>query len=235
MMYTNLGGNLQNFLNAPWRIYTGGVTNGMTNYLLTNIYIFTNPPWAIYYGTTNNPMTNITNVIIGITNALGSNLVAALRPGLEHIKFLRTDYDSLLGQGYTPITNVYIDTIITNFIAVTQMVQRVITAPDILFAAQDLGTAQAVPNILTRSMQYINNDAVNGNTVHAGPGNLAPPVTITYSDILPGFENDYYPYNMSNSIRTMVWGSFKATMDVPITVYPDWISIQELEALIQSQ
>ena len=172
------------------------------------------------------------------SNHSNSLIVTGLRPGVEKINFVQTSYDSLLGQAFISVTNVYTDVVLSNYTRVNQEVQRVVTAPDILFAAQDIGVGAGFPApvLWSRGTTFVNNDAINGNTPHAGPGVVTPPIRITFSDILPGWLNDAdNPIGPEGAIRTEVWGSFDASMDTPIIIYPDWLSLQELESMIVNE
>ena len=53
----------------------------------------------------------------------------ALRQGIEKVSFIRRDFDSLLGQFYSPVTNNYSLTAVTNNQLFPQTVQRVVTQP----------------------------------------------------------------------------------------------------------
>jgi hypothetical protein len=218
--------------NSPWVIYMG-TNSSYTNNLITNTFLYTNNPWTIYQGT------NATSTNSSVTNATDTNVLmtTGLRPGVEKVTFIKTMYDSYLGQAYTPITNVYKDVVITNFLAVTQTVQRVTTTPDIIFSAYDLGLSTSFkPNIMSRNVAFVNEDAINGTgSTHAGPGELATPVVFNYTDILPGYINSSTSggaLTQTNAVRTLVWGSFGPSMDTPIQIYPNWISLQELENMI---
>ena len=204
--------------------------------MITNIWALTNPPWMIYLQQSN--LFSLTN--LAATNAVGSNTIftAGLRGGWEKIRFVRTDYDSLLGQAFQPVTNYYTDVVLSNYVRVSTPVQRVSPAPDILFVAMDLGvTVGSTPVFMRRSLNFINNDAINGQTAHAGPGNLTGPVIISFSDILPVYMNDtgFGTPGLGNALRTAIWGSFTASGDDPITIYPNWVSLQQLEQMLESQ
>jgi hypothetical protein len=56
-------------------------------------------------------------VVIPGISTIFTNLVinVGLRPGLEKVTFVRTDFESLLGQAYFPQTNFYTDQVISNF------------------------------------------------------------------------------------------------------------------------
>lgn len=194
-------------------------------------------------------LTNITTNVFGtnITNILAIDV--ALRPGVEKITFRRVNFDSLLGQAFPPFTNTYNDTVISNFSRVTQRVQRVLTQPDLVFGVADLGLTTDNPPSpvgLNRGVVMVNNDAINGITVQGGPGVLRPPLQIVLTDQFPVFfdtanfpdgpdvidPTDPFARFLILGIRSIIWGSFDATAAPPI-VYPNSISLEELEALVE--
>ena len=79
----------------------------------------------------------------------------ALRGGIDKIQFRHQAFDSLLGNAFEPHTTMWADTFITNFPAsevpsttspyFQQVVSRTVTAPDIVFIAEDLGLAAGGP------------------------------------------------------------------------------------------
>jgi hypothetical protein len=163
----------------------------------------------------------------------GSNNVVtvALRPGVNHITFQQGQYDSLFGNFIT-LTNQYQDTYVTNSTLATQTTERILTQPDILFAAEDIGlTTIGTPVgwVRTDTSGWINNDALNGQAALAGPGVISPQIVITFSKIGPWLYNDPSFVDESNPLITgFVWGSFDGTTNAPI-VYPIGSSIQDLE------
>ena len=110
--------------------------------------------------------------------------------------------------------------------------QRVLTAPDVLFQAEDLGLfAQGTPIAFTRSdtSAWINNDALNGQATLDGPGVILPQIVLTYSKLGPYFINRAPNFmDELNSVDGLVWGSFDGSTNAPI-VFPAGTSIQELE------
>jgi hypothetical protein len=195
-----------------------------------------NSPWIPYFG-----ITNLFTNVFGTTNITATNLiqVTTLRPGMETIRFVRVDFDSLLGSTFVPVTNVYTDVIISNNVAVLQRVQRISNQPDFIFTAEDLGTTLGgAPFLTRRGVTFINNDALNGVSVLAGPGTLAPPAVVSFTTLLPGFFNSQPAFlsgpNPDITFRSEVWGSFGESPD-DIIVYPNRFSLEELEELILGQ
>jgi hypothetical protein len=193
-------------------------------------------PWIPYFGITN-LFTNVfgTTNITGTTNTL---ITTFLRPGIETIAMVRTDFDSLLGQTTVPITNIFTDVVISNNTAVMQRVQRITTQPDIVFTAEDLGfNAGGAPVIVRRGVNFVNNDALNGAGTLAGPGVLTGPARISFTNLLPGYfaiesaaiqsgVSGPDPLDKSNS-----WGWFGESPE-SIILFPNGSSLQELEDLV---
>jgi hypothetical protein len=167
-----------------------------------------------------------TNVVAG-TNAPAVNI--ALRPGVDKITFVRVNFDSLVGAWVTQ-TNVYEDRYISNFVQRTQLVQRTLPAPDILFDAADLGVVDAIPLVYGKSMNLVSQDAINGITVLAGPGQIFPPHTITFGKL------GEYLINIPEGGQTdvlvgFIWGAYDGSEAEPY-IFPQGASIRALERLI---
>ena len=202
-------------------------------------------PWVPFFIPTNliSAPTNFAN-LGGTATTNGSNLVIniALRPGINKLQFQRVNFDSMLGNTFTPITNNWNDAYVTNGQLKLQSVQRVITQPDILFIVDDLGftTFEGLPVWMARSSttNWVNNDALNGydSNVDGGPGTIEPPVNIWFSNRLPYFENytgqgNYFVNGMSanadgqeGASRSAIWGSYDATTNA-IVIYPQYLGI----------
>lgn len=226
-----------------------------------------------------NSLVDVTNIITGTSNVFNEefsqNLIysyqqhafiinpvecptntVALRQGIESIRFVRQNFDSLIGdfQSYEPVTNDYVLTAVTNSTAFPQHIRRVSYLPDVVFTAGDLATPSGVPpgggGDLARSVpQYIaaTNAAVSG--LVDGPGILSADVTpgdgatggggtnivITYDKVGPSFFNASpyaYFFNAEYYQSTEpVWGSFDGSTNDPV-VYPNGASVANLESQI---
>jgi hypothetical protein len=202
-------------------------------------------PWTPYFGGPNssNLLLNTTNVL-GVqinTNATNLLVVEGFRPGLEKLQFQRVNYDSLLGQTFFPITNRYNDAYLSNSILRIQPVARVITQPDLLFVATDLGySAPPVPEPYladrTATASWQNNDLLNGNTTAGGPGVVTPPIVIAFTDQLPvwleetpGGESTLTSFLASG----WVWASFDGTTNAPV-IYPTYgnLTLTDLQNIV---
>jgi hypothetical protein len=169
---------------------------------------------------------------------------SALYQGIEKVQFVRADFDSLLGQFFAPITNTYTMNLVTNSQVVPQTLQRIVTAPDILFSAADLATGPAagpfteLNPFLSRTINFDQNNIGAGL---AGPGTITAPSTITFNKVGNIFENGGSEdtnaiYGDTNQfLLEYVWGSFNSVSSSNIVVYPNGTDIQNLEnqALIQ--
>jgi hypothetical protein len=215
------------------------VENLVTNGLNGGTSLFTLAP-----GSENNPWlpAGATISSLLLTNAAATNTVTltnnfvvnALRPGVDKVTFVRVDYDSLENTTPTPYLIQYQDRFVSNSVVRSQSVQRVVTVPDIIFSAADLGVdAGGLPFFFVRSdtSNWANNNALNtppGTLAHAGPGVVQGPVNITFSNIGPWYYTVNDGSGQPNAISGFVWGSFDGTTNPPIA-YPRRISIQDLE------
>ena len=160
----------------------------------------------------------------------------ALRGGKDKLRFVRANYDSLVGQAFQRQTNIYADTYVLNSKAITQTVQRIVTQPDILFTAQDLGTYlnTGTPVFWARTGNLISNDGINGNSTQPGPGVIRGQINISFTTLLP---YDYVTAGGSFGGGSaffsggILWGYFDGS-DTPPVVFPDSISLQQLENLV---
>lgn len=203
--------------------------------------------------------TNVANTLLGLTQSVVTyftnhafvvfpiNCVAsntALYGGIEHIQFIRRDYDSIFGRFWAPITNEYVLNTVTNNILYPQRVTRILTRPDFLISAADLVSGpDAVPTAVavTRSISFNTNTE---NYQLAGPGTIEsfsgpneagpyPTTQFTFNNSGPVFFNaglvdtNAFLDELSQT-EIYVWGSFDGSTNEP-TVYPNDISILNLE------
>ena len=171
---------------------------------------------------------------IGVTN--GEPAGVALRKGVDKIEFVLGANAGGLGNFLT-ITNTYQDDYFdsTNGGWMTQSTERVLTQPDIMFTAEDLGfTDGGSPIGIRRSetTDWANNSALNGQAALAGPGVILPTVVIAFSKV-GAFIYNSEESNLDEQFGTagFVWGSFDGTTNAPV-IYPDGVTIQDLERQI---
>jgi len=155
--------------------------------------------------------------------------------GIEKMSFVRRDFDSLISQFFQPITNTYTLNSISGSAVVPLIVRRVVTAPDILFTAQDLadnpGNNTLGSSLAARSIIF-EPHPLNGL---AGPGNIRPQMTVVLNKVGPLVEN-FYPFldEVGASLPLFLWGSFDGTTNAPV-VYPDGSSIMNVENQVLMQ
>ena len=215
----------------------------LTNYYTNALLSATNTPT----GDTNTPAGNTNtfnqvvierfihdvfqiNPVVCLSNSIG------LRQGIEKVTFIRRDYDSLIGQFYSPITNNYTLTLVTNelvggtnrTILIPQQVRRVVTAPDILFTAADL--AGSMPSIPTVTRSTPSFDLTGAQPGLAGPGVIRGPVSFQFNKVGPIYLNGTYPLFVDEfgALLNFTWASFDASTNAPI-IYPSGTSLASLE------
>jgi len=220
---------------ATTNIITSASTNVVT---ATNTTGFSFTQILITY------FTNYTFVINPVTCA-ETNGGTGLRQGIENIKFVRSSYDSLIGQFFQPITNNYTMVAVTNSQTLLQHFQRVVTTPDFLLDAGDLVSGPGAIPAVPFSQRNLNFDQANALLGLAGPGTITTPTTITlekagpvfFNNTVFGDEMDGTPYftetpggDVADSYYLVyfVWGSFDGTTNAPV-VYPNGTSIDNLE------
>lgn len=153
--------------------------------------------------------------------------------GIENIKFVAVDqsqYDYILGQFYTPITNNYTmsEVIQTNGAVVIQNFSRVVTTPDFLFTAQDMTDSGGAQGFIRRTAPNFNEANVLPGL--AGPGTIdSGTVTFTFNKSGPVYYNTAPSFlNGPNFGQGWYYGSFDGTTNTPI-IYPNGTSISNLE------
>ncbi len=195
---------------------TTGGTNGSPSFTQTIIDYYTNHAFVV------------TEV-----NCAGTNVT--LRQGMDRFKFVRANFDSLLGRFFEPITNVFRLVAVTNSRPVIETYRRVITTPDFLFSTVDFGNTLA-----DRSFTAGNFVTANVATNLAGPGNIEPNMVIRFNRVGPLLGNFYDPFTVNNglteatSFTNFIWGTFEGGSGPPI-IYPQGSSIQDLESQVLFQ
>jgi hypothetical protein len=176
-------------------------------------------------------------LVVDIFNCVTNSV--ALREGIEKIRFFRQDFDSLLSETWTPITNTFTLTAVSNSAPVTQTFYRVVTQPDFLITAADIGLTLGEPLALVFG-RNINYNAANAGAGLAGPGTLNPAIVLTLNKVGPYYLNpsepnatavpvDFLPpFNESTAALEYQWGSFDGTTNDPVA-YPLGTSIVNLE------
>ncbi|MEI9961764.1 MAG: hypothetical protein WDM76_11705 [Limisphaerales bacterium] len=172
----------------------------------------------------------------------GTNLNTGLYQGIQKVQFVRANYDSLIGQFFQPVTNIYSMARVINSQLVRGNFQRVVTAPDILLSAADLAVGPAGNNFNGTVTRDINFDASNVSANLGGPGVINSSTTFTYNKVGPTFFNGPFPdtngllnvVNETTHTPFLQWASFDGSTNAPV-VYPNGTSIQDLENQILVQ
>jgi hypothetical protein len=164
--------------------------------------------------------------------------VAEQRRGVEHIQFVRGDYDSESGYFFNQFTETFTMTTVTNGQDVVKTYQRIIATPDLLFQAADLvfhpGDVGLGNPLVDRSLTFNHNNVT-------GPGVIIPQQSFTFNSGGPVLDNyadlnlldgqSYLKgYNYTNALFSsyFVWASFDGSTNLPV-IYPQNISLSNLE------
>jgi hypothetical protein len=233
-------------------ISNGFCTPNITQILQTNVSVVTN---GIVGATNVNGQVFVQNLISWFTNYVfvtqpcslsGSTNAPADYQGIGRMQFVRVrdaNFDYLIGQFITPITNQYTMLAITNSQIVTRTLQRVVTVPDFLFAASDQVAGPAALPVENTISRNVNFNQANIQTGLAGPGTIDTPSTLTFDKVGPV----YFNTSSTNGATSdgivppdgvfpspsqqfeFVWGSFDASTNLPV-IYPNGSSLTNLQA-----
>lgn len=267
VLTTNIGPSA---FGAPGTLYTNvSLQTYRTNFIGGDYYILpTNSACGVYIASTALTYTvTFTNTVSASTNAAGvvtnsqsfiyysTNKAywiyptpcetgsVALRQGMDRIKFIRRDYDSLLNRFYFPITNYYTLNAVTNNQIVKEYFSRVVTAPDMVFAAEE----RQSPNNAWYSIGFrtipVYTQATNASPNPGGilgPGTMHSPIIIEFNKVGPLLVNFYSPFlpdsglSESQAFTNFIWGSYDGGTNDPV-VYPTGSSIYDLESQVLIQ
>jgi hypothetical protein len=161
----------------------------------------------------------------------------ALRQGIGRVTFIRANYDSLVGRFFQPLTNDYQMVKITNGLPVKEFYRRVVTAPDILFRAQDMASGPAALPVIGGSSRSLSFDATAALGNLAGPGTIPNATTFTFNKVgniwLNGSLNNFGLSTNAFLDQTTVfstgfiWGSYDISTNDPV-IYPNGTGIANL-------
>jgi hypothetical protein len=157
--------------------------------------------------------------------------------GIGNIKFVKTTYDSLVGQFYQPITNTYIEVVIVGSQPIKQTFQRIVIQPDILFSAEDQLPGPATSNgSESPYARNVNFDLSNIGQNLAGPGVITNSSSIVFNKVGPVYLNIGTAFlNQTNGVLDeFIWASFDGSTNDPV-VYPNGTSLTNLanQVLVQ--
>ena len=188
--------------------------------------------------------TNYSYVIYPVTCSQTAG-ATGLYEGIEKIQFVKSSYDSLIGQYFQPITNNYTITAITNSQSQLLSLQRIVTTPDFLFDAQDLapGPGALPPIEIIENIQIPDFYQANVLPGLAGPGTIITPTTLTFNKVGPTYYNSsedvmngtpYFVETPGGDTADLyyqayfIWGSYDGSTNAPV-VYPNGTSIDALQ------
>ncbi len=240
----------------------------ITRPLLTNVYSVTNLSFfevisntTTTNSTTTSGTTNANNTVqsIAVSNIISyTNIIYATHPvtcsqtagatalyeGVQKLDFVYSSYDSLVGQLFQPITNTYTMQSVVDGQVKPQTITRVVTAPDLLYSANDLVVPAAggiINNLYFRTIDF---NQANILPNEAGPGTIQTSSTISFNNSSAVFYNEgtlalsgaNYLINQNSGLvgDYFIYGSFDGTTNNPI-VYPNSTSLFQLQNQILIQ
>jgi len=201
--------------------------------------------WNPYHGVS--VVTDPTGGAGGGTNATTTAVVNnAVRGGVDKILLVRADLDPLLNTYSRPVALRYPDFYSTNGVSGqfrSQNVERIITQPDITFAAADLGTAgngggPASPVGVLRSVGLVNLANLNSRFNTAGPGIQDPggaTMAIQLNRIGPQEINSNVQDNLTEEqgFTFFLWGSYDGSTNAPIAYPAGRMNLRFLENIVR--
>jgi hypothetical protein len=179
--------------------------------------------------------TSVTHILIAqpvvcAANSGGGSGTTTNSPGLYlgigKVQFVKTTFDSLIGQFYQPITNSYTQVLVINSKPVKQTFQRVITTPDFLMTAADLAGGQASIPVTPPLGRTINFNQSSAAVNLAGPGTIDPGTIVTFDKVGTIYLNVGVG-NQANGFSALNWASFDGSTNDPV-LYPNGTSINNL-------
>lgn len=175
----------------------------------------------------------------------GTFVNPAIRGGIGVLDFVEANYDSLLGEFFTPMTVNFTDNYVTNGVRRSQRLIRNLTQPDLIFDARDLQGAFAQDPVAYTPLQrgnvnWINSDTFDGTAGDDdGPGIIGG-ATLTFNTITPLFSGvvdatgSFLEDGSYSAISLHMWGAFDGTTNDPV-VFPQGADLESLESLIFSR
>ena len=180
--------------------------------------------------------------------AAGTFVNPAVRGGISALNFVEANYDSLLGEFFTPMTVNFTDRYVTNGVQRTQRLIRNLIQPDLVYDAKDLqGAFGQGPNppppyvpLGLVNVNWINSDTFDGNTGDDdGPGIIGG-AGLIFNTVTPWFQgvvdasSSFVDNGAFGALSVHMWGAFDGTTNDPV-VFPQGNNLEELEQLIFSR
>jgi hypothetical protein len=183
--------------------------------------------------------TVVTNAAGGgvVTSNTAPRVVTALRPGVGKITFKRVDYDSLLTTTRVPYQITWTDRYVTNGVLRGQQVSRLVTVPDVIFRAVDLGVGPPAPGLGAYTINLINESTLNstpGNGEVAGPGVMQTSMEIDFGNAgryLINSAPNGDGVGEQDAFRGFSLGWFDGSTNQPV-IFPDGLSVKALEDMV---
>lgn len=160
----------------------------------------------------------------GIGTNADTFATTVVRGGVEKISFVRPDYYQGVGphQFFTPFTNQFTDTYVTNGRVMSQQLERVSLQPDIIFAsaALDDGSAAIVRVARTGTTNW-----VSSGLEASGPGIIRPQIRIVFNRRIGPLlrTSDSRPEGAA-VVSDYLWGSFDGSTNAPM-IFPGGIPV----------
>lgn len=201
-----------------------------TNLIVQATNTITDPTNGAGFQFSESVVTYFTNKVFVINPVECLTDTIALRQGMDKFRFIRANYDSLLGRFFQPITNRYSLMAVTNSTPVLQTFERVVVRPDFLFSAEERMTPdEAWHGVGFRTTPSYNTDNILNPASVAGPGTMQAPITIDFNKVGPLLVNQGPDFlDEASAITNFVWGSFDGSTNPPV-IYPSGASIVNLE------
>jgi hypothetical protein len=184
-------------------------------------------------------LTYFTNHYFFVYPVICTNNVVDVREGLGKISFVRHDYDPLFSRFFEPVTNDYTAVAYrTNGSPagrpIIQHFRRVVTRPDVVFAASDISGGTVVETVQHGPSSYPNpvpDPATNniGGFTTAGPGVLEGPLTLVFNKSGPVWLNSSPGNGLDQQTAFFYyqWASFDGSTNTPI-LYPNSTDINNM-------
>jgi len=152
----------------------------------------------------------------------------AVRAGVDKVRFVKVNTDPVLRQNARQAAVTYPEVVSSNGVVIRQVVSRLLTRPDILISARDLGVANYVPFIGAQNLPTFVNTGATLDANFEGPGNVEPQSGYTFSKV------GVYSLNTGNTDEQdgqpgSLWGSFDGSTNAPV-LYPIGSKLADLEA-----
>jgi len=151
-----------------------------------------------------------------------------VRAGVDKVRFVKVNTDPVLRQTTRQAAVTYPETVNSNGVVIRQVVSRILSRPDILISARDVGVGVYIPLIATYTAPpFVNTGATLDGTAE-GPGIVEPVSNFTFNKI------GVYSWNIGNTDEQdgrpgTLWGSFDGSTNAPV-IYPVGSKLSDLEA-----